>query len=126
MFEVPKSYDDVLDGARRQAFAEQALAMVNGGFLSLMVSVEHRTGLFDTLATLERAISDQIASAAGLNERYVREWLGATSAGCSRSIPNALSRVQFIPCTTRVIPRVAGTCRRPPSPKPWLALLTLE
>jgi SAM-dependent methyltransferase len=32
----------VLDTARTQAFAEQALGIVNGGFLSLMLSVGHR------------------------------------------------------------------------------------
>jgi SAM-dependent methyltransferase len=71
----------VLDTTRTQAFAEQALGIVNGGFLSLMLSTGHRTGLFDTLATLEPATSDRIAAAAGLNERYVREWLGAMVTG---------------------------------------------
>ena len=71
----------VLDTTRTQAFAEQALGIVNGGFLSLMLSVGHRTGLLDTLATLEPATSDRIAAAAGLNERYVREWLGAMVTG---------------------------------------------
>jgi len=47
----------VLDSARTQVFAEQALAIVNGGFLSLMLSVGHRTGLFDTLATLAPSTS---------------------------------------------------------------------
>jgi SAM-dependent methyltransferase len=51
------------------------------GFLSLMLSVGHRTGLLDTLATLEPATSDRIAAAAALNERYVREWLGAMVTG---------------------------------------------
>jgi SAM-dependent methyltransferase len=71
----------VLDTTRTQAFAEQALGIVNGGFLSLMLSVGHRTGLLDTLATLEPATSDRIAAAAGLNERYVREWLSAMVTG---------------------------------------------
>lgn len=69
------------DSTRTQAFAEQALGIVNGGCLSLMLSVGHRTGLFDALATLEPATSDRIAAAAGLNERYVREWLGAMVTG---------------------------------------------
>ena len=34
----------ILDAARTQVFAEQALGMVNGGFLSLMMSTGHRTG----------------------------------------------------------------------------------
>ena len=52
----------VLDTARTRVFAEQALGIVNGGFLSLMLSVGHRTGLLDTLATLEAATSDRIAA----------------------------------------------------------------
>ena len=42
----------VLDGTRTQAFAEQALDIVNGGYLSLMLSVGHRTGLFDAITDL--------------------------------------------------------------------------
>jgi SAM-dependent methyltransferase len=71
----------VLDDTRMQAFAEKALGIVNNGCLSLMISVGHRTRLFDTLATLEPAGSERIAAAAGLNERYVREWLGAMVTG---------------------------------------------
>jgi SAM-dependent methyltransferase len=70
-----------LDPARTQAFAEQALAIVNGGFLSLMLSVGHRSGLFDKMATLPPSTVAEIASATGLNERYVREWLGAMVTG---------------------------------------------
>jgi SAM-dependent methyltransferase len=41
-----------------------------------MVSVGHRTGLFDKMATMPPATSQEIAKQTGLNERYVREWLG--------------------------------------------------
>ncbi|HEU5260751.1 MAG TPA: hypothetical protein VFU41_04905 [Gemmatimonadales bacterium] len=37
----------------------------------------HRTGLFDVMSKLPPATSDEIAARAVLNERYVREWLGA-------------------------------------------------
>ena len=67
--------------SRTSAFAVQALGIVNGGFLSLMLSVGHRTGLLDTVATLPPSTSEQIAAAANLNERYVREWLGAMVTG---------------------------------------------
>jgi 2-polyprenyl-3-methyl-5-hydroxy-6-metoxy-1,4-benzoquinol methylase len=53
----------------------------NGGALALMTSIGHRTELFDTMADLPPATSQQIAEAAGLNERYVREWLGAMVTG---------------------------------------------
>lgn len=69
------------DTARQEAFAGKMLEILNGGFLSLMTSLGHRTGLFDAMAGLPAATSAQIAEAAGLDERYVREWLGAMVTG---------------------------------------------
>jgi SAM-dependent methyltransferase len=46
-----------------------------------MMSVGHRTGLFDTMAGGAPATSDEIAEAAGLSERYVREWLASMVTG---------------------------------------------
>ena len=63
------------------AFAEKLLGILNGGALAMMISIGHRTGLFDTMAALPLSTSEQIAEAAGLNERYVREWLGAVVTG---------------------------------------------
>jgi 2-polyprenyl-3-methyl-5-hydroxy-6-metoxy-1,4-benzoquinol methylase len=71
------SYDD----NRAQAFAERLLGALNDGALCLMVSIGHRTGLFDTMRDLPPATSAAIAERAGLNERYVREWLGAMVTG---------------------------------------------
>ncbi len=59
------------------AFAERMLKAVNDGTLMLMISIGHRTGLFDSLAEMPPATSEQIAEHTKLNERYVREWLGA-------------------------------------------------
>jgi 2-polyprenyl-3-methyl-5-hydroxy-6-metoxy-1,4-benzoquinol methylase len=53
------------------------LDTLNKAAAALMISVGHRIELFDTLADLAPATSERIAKAAGLNERYVREWLGA-------------------------------------------------
>jgi SAM-dependent methyltransferase len=65
-----------LDPAKAEAFAGQMIGMLNGALTALMVSVGHRTGLFDKMATMPPSTSAQIAKATGLNERYVREWLG--------------------------------------------------
>jgi len=71
-----------IDQARAEAFAGQMVGLLNHAFTGFMVSVGHRTGLFDAMATLAPSTSAQIAKAAGLNERYVREWLGnMTTAG---------------------------------------------
>lgn len=70
-----------IDAAKTEAFAEQLLGMLNQGALALMTSIGHRTGLFDAMALLPPATSNQIATAANLSERYVREWLGAMVTG---------------------------------------------
>lgn len=71
----------VLDAARAEAFAGEMLAVLNHGALALMVGIGHQTGLFDTLAGRPPVTSEELAAAAGLNERYVREWLGAMVCG---------------------------------------------
>ncbi|MEW8247867.1 MAG: class I SAM-dependent methyltransferase [Candidatus Thiodiazotropha endolucinida] len=58
-------------------FAEELLQILNHGAITLMISIGHRTGLFDTMARIPPSDSQGIAESAGLNERYVREWLGA-------------------------------------------------
>ena len=72
-----------LDAGRMAAFGEKMLGILNGGMAAYMISVGHRVGLFDAMAGLGApATSSEIAGAAGLDERYVREWLGAmTTAG---------------------------------------------
>jgi 2-polyprenyl-3-methyl-5-hydroxy-6-metoxy-1,4-benzoquinol methylase len=67
--------------AKADAFAARMLDILNSSAISLMTSIGHRTELFDTMAELPPSTSQQIADAAGLNERYVREWLGAMVTG---------------------------------------------
>lgn len=64
------------DPAKAEAFGGQMMGVLGGGLLSLMVDIGHRTGLFGAAAA-GWASSDQLAAKAGLDERYVREWLGA-------------------------------------------------
>ena len=70
-----------IDRAAAEAFAGKMVEIINGGFLALITSVGHRTGLFDAIAKLPPSTSEEIASAAGLNERYVREWLATMTVG---------------------------------------------
>ena len=58
------------------SFEEEMLDVMNKSALALLLSVGHRTKLFDTMSKLEPSTSQDIANAANLNERYVREWLG--------------------------------------------------
>ncbi len=70
-----------VDPDRVQAFTERMVGVLNDGALALMAGIGHRTGLFDTMAGLPPSTSAEIAEAAGLQERYVREWLGAMTTG---------------------------------------------
>lgn len=69
-----------LDQDKLGAFRMRMAETMNAGATVLMVSIGHQTGLFDTMADLPPATSERIATAAGLNERYVREWLGSLVA----------------------------------------------
>ena len=62
---------------KAEAFGERMIGTLNEGAIAIMTRIGHRTGLFDTMAGLPYSTSEEIASAASLNERYVREWLGA-------------------------------------------------
>ena len=66
---------------KAEAFAGRMIGALNEGAIAVMTSIGHRTGLFDAMAGLPSSTSGEIASAANLDERYVREWLGAMVVG---------------------------------------------
>lgn len=70
------------DPERVQEFAGTLFGALSAGATALMISIGHRTGLFDSMAGSPPTTSARLAAIAGLHERYVREWLGAmTTAG---------------------------------------------
>ena len=74
MTALPLSEPD-FNQKRIEAFGAEMLAHFTGASVSLMTSVGYRTGLFDAIAGLPASTSAEIAAAARLQERYVREWL---------------------------------------------------
>jgi 2-polyprenyl-3-methyl-5-hydroxy-6-metoxy-1,4-benzoquinol methylase len=64
-----------------EEFTGRIVASFDGASLAILLSIGHQTGLLDTMAALPPSTSTQIADAAGLNERYVREWLGGMTTG---------------------------------------------
>ena len=96
------------DPAKAEAFAGQFLSVLNHGALCLMVSVGHRTHLFDTMRGLAPSTSAEIARAAGLDERYVREWLGAMVTSGVVEIDPATLRYVLPAEHAAILTRVAG------------------
>ena len=73
--------DPQFDQAKADAFSHKMLGILNDASVAQMIVIGHQVGLFDTLAGLAPSTSEQIAAASDLNERYVREWLGAMVTG---------------------------------------------
>jgi SAM-dependent methyltransferase len=72
----------VTDQSKAEAFAGRMLDVLNSSLLGLMISIGYQTHLFDVLSRLSSpSTSTEIANAANLNERYVRERLGAMVTG---------------------------------------------
>ncbi len=69
------------DNSKAEEFASKMFQFLNSGMLSLMISIGYKTGLFDTIAQLKPSTSQEISQATKLNERYIREWLGAMVTG---------------------------------------------
>jgi SAM-dependent methyltransferase len=65
------------DAQKAERFAGRMMGALNDAALCLMAAIGHRTGLFDAMRDQPPSTSADIALRAGLNERYVREWLGA-------------------------------------------------
>jgi 2-polyprenyl-3-methyl-5-hydroxy-6-metoxy-1,4-benzoquinol methylase len=73
--------DTNFDQKKAEAFSESMLDVLNKGAIALALSIGHRCGIFEAMNNLPAATSQEIADAAGLNERYVREWLGSMVTG---------------------------------------------
>jgi hypothetical protein len=73
-----------VDAATR-AFTSKVFGMISGGVSAFMIDLGLRAGLFDAASGAGPLTSDELAERAGLDERYVREWLAAmTTAGVFR------------------------------------------
>ncbi len=70
-----------IDAQKAEAFAQNMIGILNHGALSLMIAVAHRTRLFDLMGSVGPATSQELADSGQLQERYVRECLGALVTG---------------------------------------------
>src|SRR5262245_10598032 len=75
-------YKAATDQTKVDEFAYKVLDDTRGLAVTVMAALGDRLGLFKALAADGSATSAELASRAGINERYAREWLeGMFSAG---------------------------------------------
>lgn len=124
-----------LDEARVKAFTKLMIAHLTGASVALMMELGRQTGLLEVLAAQPGPVtSGALAEAAGLQERYVREWLGAMVCGglveydpdaatyrlppehalllTGESSRNLTTLTAMFPLLTRVVPEVVEAFRR--------------
>ena len=94
--------------AEAECFAERVLGILNDGALCLMLSIGHRTGLLDAMRLTPPATAKELADRAGLQVRYVREWLGAMAAGGIIRFDPATMRYWLPPEHAIVLTRAAA------------------
>ncbi len=59
------------------SFSEKMIDILNYGAINLAMAIGYRTGLFDIMDEFDSPQTiDKISESAGLNSRYVKEWLG--------------------------------------------------
>ena len=97
-----------IDEAKLAAFGATMLGILNHGSAALMISVGHQVRLFDAMATLPSSTSHEIATAAGLHERYVREWLGAMATAGIIDYDAGLGGFRLRPEHAALTTRAAG------------------
>ena len=110
------------DQQRAEAFAERLAGSINGAGTVLMISIGHRTGLFDALDRLGSAVAAELAREAGKDERYVREWLGCMVAAGIVELDRTTERYVLPPEHAAFLTRkstpdnIAATCQ-------WIGVL---
>ena len=73
---------DTFDPDRAAAFEARFVNALNESGMLQLVSLGHRTGLFNRLADGAPVTVESLARSSRLNSRYLREWLGGlTVAG---------------------------------------------
>jgi 2-polyprenyl-3-methyl-5-hydroxy-6-metoxy-1,4-benzoquinol methylase len=91
-----------------EEFAGRVAGAIDSASMAILLSIGHQTHLFDTLAELPPATSTQIADAAGLNERYVREWLGGVVSARVVDYDAAMQTYSLPRHRAAVLTRAAG------------------
>ena len=100
--------NDKSSGETTEEFALRMMGTIDNASLAILLSIGHQTGLLDVMAQLPPSTSSQIADAAGLNERYVREWLGGMTTGRVIEYDPVTTLYRLPPERAALLTRAAG------------------
>lgn len=89
--------DTELNTGAMEAFEERLVNALNEAGMLMLLSMGHRLGLFSAMQDGEPVSSPELAQRVGLDERYVREWLGAMTAARLITMPSAEDRYRLPP-----------------------------
>lgn len=68
--------------AKREAFSQKMIDILNSGALNLALSIGYKVGLFDAMDRFDTPQTlSALSECSGLNARYIREWLGIMVTG---------------------------------------------
>lgn len=85
------------DTGAMEAFEERLVGALNEAGMLMMLSMGHRLGLFAAIQDGRPVTSSELAGYTGLDERYVREWLGALTAARVLSMSPSDNRYRLPP-----------------------------
>jgi ubiquinone/menaquinone biosynthesis C-methylase UbiE len=85
----------IMDKSKREQFVGQMMGYITGAALSGMIYIGDRVGLFKAMAGAGSVSVTELATKAGLQERYVREWLSAMAASGIVEYDAATERFTF-------------------------------
>lgn len=91
------------------AFEPRFMRALNEAAMVVMTSVGHRTGLFEAMRGADPMTSAEIAAKAGLDERYVREWLGAMVCAEVADVDGAAGTYRLPDAHARFLTRAEGS-----------------
>ena len=97
-----------MDEQRAAAFADRMVGAVDAASLVLQCSIGDQLGMFDVMAELGEATSEEIARAAGMQERYVREWLAALTVAGVVELDASARTYRLPPEHAAALTRAAG------------------
>jgi SAM-dependent methyltransferase len=88
-----------------QRFLPRVIGDLSAAMTGLMCALGIRLGLFARLADIGPATSEELAGAAGIDERYAREWLGCLASAGYLEVERSARRFRMAP---GVAPVLAG------------------